>query len=268
MGRAVLPLSFGTIDTNVFQADEKPFRLTFRMGGLYDTHVEKAASEEGEKVSDAAVSLRLGASYDVIQGPGPGLRLDYSGSARFYRQTDDELLDNTLSIVPHYTASSGMMFSLPVSAGYATENGYGDYYRYAVSPSVMYLLPGASQAVTVYVSASRINDTDKMIEIDEDGVSTGIGAGWYAMLTDTVQTKFFIDYTRVDYDVPVKEYMPEIEESEKRSDTLVSAGVDIQWQVSGYMGLFSSFTWVRSDSNTPGNDYDRGIWEMGVMFTY
>lgn len=270
MGRSVFPLTFGSLDANVFQSKDpnKPFSITARLGGLYDSQMDSASDENGQRGSDSAFSFRLGARYEMFSETGPGLRVDYSGSAQFYRKTSDDIVDNALSLVPHYSPLDRLIFSMPVSMGYAMENGDSDYYRYTLSPTCMYFLPGASHAVAFYVSTSQLDDTDTNPDLDEDGLSVGGGASYFVMLKDSLQTRFFVDYSVIDYDAELSDYTPEVQSSEKRSDTLLSIGVDVQWQATRYAGLFSSFTFINSDSNTAGNDYDRGIIEMGIVFNY
>ncbi|MCK7468204.1 MAG: hypothetical protein MZU91_08830 [Desulfosudis oleivorans] len=167
--RSASPLEGGGIE-NLYEQQQdnvSPFNAELRLGGLYDSRVGSTSDGGGDDGhgADRGVDGR-------VAGPlkgNAGLRLDYRGYMDFHQDFREyNLIDQTLSLEPQYRAGQ-FIFSLPLSFNLTMEDGEHDYNRYAVSPTLTYLIPDTRQAVSVYGIGARIDDRDKRIPLMKMG---------------------------------------------------------------------------------------------------
>ena len=98
------------------------------------------------------VGQALTTTLTAVAGPPEGrsgLRLDYRGYMDFHQDFSEyNVIDQSLSLEPQYKAGP-FIYSLPFSFNLTMEDGGHDYNRYAVSPTLTYLIPDTRQAVAV-----------------------------------------------------------------------------------------------------------------------
>ena len=267
--RSASPLGEGGIE-NLYeqqQANVSPFNAELRMGGLYDSRVGSESGGGGD--ADTALAAALTAGWQVPLKGDVGLRLDYRGYVDFhqdYREYD--LIDQTISLEPQYK-SGPFIYSLPLSFNLTMENGEHDYNRYAVSPTLTYLIPNTRQAVSFYGIGAWIDDRDKNQLLDEDGVSLGGGCAYLYILENKIRVRLSLNYQHTTYNALVWQYLtPTSDFSEKRKDDAIVAGLDILFQITDHFDLYLNYAFIHSDSNVDLYKYDRHLVGGGVALKF
>lgn len=249
------------------QDDFSPFNAEFRIGGLYDSRVG-SGSDVGQEYSDKALAATLTAGWQVPLKGDVGLRLDYSGYIDFHQDFGEyDVIDQTLSVAPQYRAGP-FIYSLPLSLNVALEAGEDDYVRYAVSPTLTYLIPDTRQAVAIYGIGARIDDRDKNRTLDEDGETLGVGCAYLYAFENKSRVRLSLDYQHTAYDARVVDYATASVSRDERRDNVIVAGLDILFQITAHLGLYVNYSFIHSDSNVDLYKFDRHVVQGGVALKF
>jgi hypothetical protein len=82
------------------------------------------------------------------------------------------------------------------------------------------------------------------------------------------------DYQRAEYDATVANYIQAINNvstrypQNKREDDILLANVDIQFPLSSFLSVYSSYSYIHTNSNVDLYEYDRNLIEGGFMLRY
>jgi hypothetical protein len=266
--RSASPLEGGGIE-NLYdqqQASVSPFNANLRLGGLYDSRVGSPFGGSGN--ADWALAAALTAGWQAPLKGNVGVRLDYRGYMDFHQDFHEyNLIDQTLSLEPQYKAGP-FIYSLPLSFNLTMENGEHDYNRYAVSPTLTYLIPDTRQAVSVYGIVARIDDKDKDF-VDEDGVIWGGGGAYLYAFENKSRVRLSLTYQHTAYDnAMVWQYMSTSDFSDKRRDDAIVAGLDILLPITDHFGLYINYAFIHSYSNVDLYKYDRHLAGVGVELKF
>ena len=249
------------------QADVSPFNAELRLGGLYDSRVGSTSDGGGDE--DWALNASLAAGWQAFLTGHAGLRLDYRGYMDFHQDFRDyNVIDQTLSVEPQVRTGQ-FIFSLPLSFNLAMENGEHDYNRYAVSPTLTYLIPDTRQAVSVYGIGARIDDRDKISFYDEDGVTWGGGFAYLYAFENKSRVRLSLNYQQTNYDnALVWQYELTSDFSAKRKDESIAAGLDVLFQITEHFGLYINYAFIHSNSNVDLYEYDRHLAGVGLELKF
>jgi len=266
--RSASPLEGGGIE-NLYdqqQADVSPFNAELRLGGLYDSRVGSEFGGGGD--ADKALAATLTAGWQAPLKGHAGLRLDYRGYMDFHQDFREyDVIDQTLSLEPQFKAGQ-FVVSLPLSFNLTMENGEHDYNRYAVSPTLTYLIPDTRQAVSVYGIYARIDDKDKN-KLDEDGVTLGTGCAYLYTFENKSRVRLSLNYQQTTYDNARPWDYPTTSGSlDKRKDEAIVAGLDILWHITDHFGLYINYAFTHSNSNVDLYKYDRHLAGAGVELKF
>ena len=272
--RSASPLEGGGIENLYDQQQESvsPFNAELRLGGLYDSRVGSTSNGGGN--ADWALAGALTAGWQApLKGP-LGMRLDYRGYMDFHQDFHKyDVIDQTLSVEPQFKAGQ-FIFSLPLLFNLAMENGEHSYNRYAVSPTLTYLIPDTRQAVSVYGIGARIDDKEKNYvgsdEFYEDGVTWGGGFAYLYNFENKSRVRLSLNYQHTAYDnALVWQYLtPTSDFSEKRKDESIAAGLDILLPLTDHFGLYINYAFIHSHSNVDLYKYDRHLAGVGVELKF
>jgi hypothetical protein len=274
----------GGLENRVEQmkAGSNPFYAGLRLGGMYDSRVG-SASGGGDADGDRALAATLSVGWQAPIEGDFGLRLDYSAYADFHQDFDEyDVIDQSLSAESQYT-SGQLTYSLPVAFNYALEDGDTDYRKYTVSPTLTYLIPETSQALAVYVIGSIIDDRDAALLdvagtvkldqdgkpiLDEDAGALGAGCAYVLFFQNLSRIRLSLDYQHTKYHARVTDYdTPSVSNDQREDDTIV-AGVDAQYQLNEFFGIYTNYSFIHSNSNVDLYEYNRHIVEAGIAFKY
>lgn len=248
-------------------ADVSPLNAEFRFGGLYDSRVG-SSSGSGDEDSDSTLTTRLAVGWQIFLKDNFGLRLDYRGYADFHKDYSEyNVLDHSVSLEPQYKFGS-LVFSLPLSLNITLEEGKHDYNRYAVSPTLTYLIPDTRQAVAVYGIWANLQDKDYDEWYDDDGKTFGGGLAYLYYFANKSRIRFFVDYQHTTYDSEVWQYEITSDFSEKRKSDALAAGVDVLFQITDHFGLYANYAFISSESNVDLYDYGRHLVEGGLALKF
>jgi hypothetical protein len=267
--RSASPLGEGGIE-NLYeqqQANVSPFNAELRMGGLYDSRVGSEFGGGGDADKALAASLTVG--WQAPLKGNVGLRLDYRGYMDFHQDFREyDVIDQTISLEPQYKAGQ-FIFSLPLSFNLTMEDGEHDYNRYAVSPTLTYLILNTRQAVSFYGIGARIDDRDKNELFDEDGVTLGGGCAYLYIFENKSRVRLSFNYQHTAYDnARVWDYPTASGSSDKRKDDAIVAGLDILFQITDHFGLYLNYAFIHSDSNVDLYKYDQHLVGGGVVLKF
>jgi len=246
-----------------------------RIGGLYDSRVGSTSDYSVGNQSDAAFVARLNAGYLTSLKDNLGLRFDYFGYANFYEDYSEyNLIDQAISLEPQYTVGN-MIYSLPLVYNYVLEDNKTDYYRYSALPTITYRIPNSNQAIAINGIAAAIVDKDDIPELNEDGSSYGGGLAYLILFDKLGIIRLSFDYQHAEYDATVRDYAvfagdpnSYLFPQDHREDDLLSTNLDLEYDFTPNIGLFSSYTYVHTHSNVSVYDYDRNIVEGGITLRY
>ncbi len=249
--------------------DASPFNAEVRIGGLYDSRVAATSGVSGNEDSDTALVARLKAGWQAPIEGDFGLRMDYRGNMDFHRDYDEfNTIDQSLSLTPQYWAGQ-FIFSLPISFGLAFLDSDHDYNRYAVSPSLAYLIPDTRQAVAIYAIGAIMEDKDKDEYLDEDGKTLGGGCAYLYYFENKSRVRLSLDYQHTTYDANVWDYDYGLTGStDKRENDSIIAGLDMLFQVTDHLGLYINYAFIHADSNVDFYEYDRHLVEGGLVLNF
>ncbi|MCU0598506.1 MAG: hypothetical protein MUE70_04510 [Desulfobacterales bacterium] len=264
------------------QAD--PLSLSLRIGGLYDSRVgatSSSSSEEDHK--DLAAAMNLGAGWQFFKNDNFGFRADYSGYANFYDDYNQyNVIDQSITLEPQCFMGD-FVFSLPTGYNYVMEDQETDFYRYIIMPTTTYLIPGSVHAVAANILYAHIMDGDDSIlgnsesteiNLDEDGNTFGAGCAYIYYFKNRGRIRMSADYQRAEYDATVANYIQAINDvstrypQNKREDDILLANVDIQFPLSSFLSVYSSYSYIHTNSNVDLYEYDRNLIEGGFMLRY
>ena len=257
------------------QANSSPFNADFRLGGLYDSRVGATSSEDllsTQEESDTAIAATLDAGWQAPLEGDIGLRLDYSGYADFYKDKGRknldqyDVIDQSLSIEPQYK-DGPFVWSLPLIYNFVLEDGKSDYDRYIVSPTITYMIPDTTQALAVNGVAARINDRDDIKDLDEDGKTFGGGCAYLYFFENKSQVRLSLDYQHTEYDERVATYQASLS-NDKRTDKALTTGLDVVFQLTPHVGLYTNYAFIHSLSNVDRYEYNRHVVEGGVALRF
>jgi len=246
------------------QAHVSPFNAELRVGGLYDSRVGSTSGSEAD--ADNALVARLTAGWQAPLKGVFGFRMDYRGFADFYADFRDyNVIDQTLSVEPQYRTNR-FIFSIPLSFNLTLEDGRHDYNRYAVVPTLTYLIPDTKQALAIYAIAAQIDDRDRNDWLDEDGKTFGGGCSYLYYFAGGSRVRLSLDYQHTIYDSYVWQYASTSTSdfSDRRGSDVLVAGLDILFQITNHIGLYADYAFVHSNSNVGLFEYDRHIVEGGL----
>ncbi len=258
----------GGIENRVEQlkGDLNPFYARLRLGGLYDSRV--GSSTNGVDIgSDTGFATTLSAGWQAPIEGAFGFRTDYGGYASFYQDFNEyDVIDQSISLEPQYTKGQ-LTYSLPVAYGYALEDNKTDYVKYTVSPTLTYLIPQTNQAVAFYGIGAIIDDRDHSA-YDEDAKTAGAGCAYILFFKDVSTIRLSLDYQHSKYDEAVLGYEPTSTSTDKRTDDNLVAGLDIQYQLTNFFGIYTNYSFIHSTSNVDLYEYNRHLVEAGIAFKY
>lgn len=255
------------------QENASPFNLEFRVGALYDSRVG-SASGSGDEDSDTALTARLAAGWQAPMMGNFGFRLDYRGYADFHNDYDEyDMIDQSISLEPLYKAGQ-LIFSLPLTFNLALEDGDHDFNRYAVSPTLTYLIPSTTQALAIYGIAAKIEDKDDDEKIgglewfDDDGKTFGGGLAYLYYFANKSRVRLSLDYQHSEYDALVWQYQITSDFKEEKDSDAIVAGLDVLMQLTDHFGLFFNYAFIHSTSNVDIYEYDRHLVEGGLALKW
>lgn len=256
------------------QKGASPFSASLRIGDLYDTRVGATSTNIGteDNQEDSALSTTLNAGYQMPFEDHLGLRFDYGGYADFHHDDREyDLIDQSVSVEPQYS-DGDLIYSLPFSYNYVLQDNKSDYYRYVASPTMTYLLPFPNQAVAVNALAAKIIDMNNIPEtvpkLNEDGETVGAGCAYLIFFEKLSRIRLSLDYQHTEYDAKVADYGMDLSSQRHREDDIVSVNLDLQYNFTSHAGLFTSYTFVHSNSNVDVYEYNRSIIEGGIALRY
>jgi hypothetical protein len=258
----------GGLENRVEQlkGDSNPFNARLRLGGLYDSSVG-TSSDGVDEGSDTGFAATLTAGWQAPLKDNLGFRLDYSGYANFYQDFNEyNVVDQSVSVEPQYT-NGPLTYSLPLAFNYAREDNKTDYYKYTLSPTLTYLIPQTDQAIAVYGTGSLINDRDDS-DFDEDGKTIGAGCAYLLFFDNLSMIRFSLNYQHAIYDEKITGYEPASVSTDEREDDSLIAGLDIQYQLTEFFGIYTNYSFIDANSNVDFYDYNRHLVEAGVAFKY
>ncbi len=259
----------GGLENRVEQlkGDSNPYNARLRLGGMYDSSV--GTSSDGiDEGSDTGFAATLSAGWQAPIKSDFGLRFDYSAYANFYQDFNEyNVIDQSVSVEPQYT-SGPLTYSLPVSFNFAMEDDKTDYYKYSLSPTLTYLIPQTNQAIAIYGIGSMIDDRDDSVN-DEDAETVGAGCAYLLFFENSSIIRLSLNYQHAKYDETLRVYEPITSTStDKRQDDSLIAGLDIQYQLTQFFGIYTNYSFIHSNSNVDFYEYDRHIVEAGIAFKY
>jgi hypothetical protein len=262
--------------------DSNPFYFGLRLGGLYDSRVGSSSGGSGND-SDTALATTLSAGWQAPIEGDFGFRVDYGGYADFHQDyTEYNVIDQSVSLEPQYTLGQ-ITYSMPFAFNYALEDGNTDYNKYTISPTLTYLIPETSQAVAFYGIASIIDDRDAALRddsgnvirdqdgnptLDEDAGAFGAGCAYVLFFQKSSRIRLSLDYQRTKYNARVVDYGTSSDSNNQRVDNGIVAGVDIQYQFTEILGIYTNYSYIHSSSNVDLYDYNRNIIEGGIALKY
>jgi hypothetical protein len=263
----------GGIENRVQQKQENvsPFNASLRVGGFYDSRVGSSTGTGNDK-SGTGMATTLNAGWQAPMEGDVGLRMDYSGYADFHQVKDDNLdqydvIDQSVSLEPQYN-NGPFVYSLPITFNYAMEAGKRDYQRYSLAPTLTYLIPETSQAVALYGIGALIDDRDD-VNTDEDGESLGGGCAYLYFFQNQSRVRLSLDYQHTKYDARmIDDYMLPQMNNDKRSDNMVVAGLDMVYQLTSHLGLYTNYSFICANSNVDQYEYNRHVVEGGVALKF
>ena len=248
------------------QINVSPFSADLRIGGLYDSRVGSASGGGGED-SDIALAATLNAGWQAPLEGDVGLRMDYNSYADLHQDFDEyDVIDQSISLEPQYN-DGPFVHSLPITFNYAMEAGKRDYQRYSVAPTLTYLVPETSQAVALYGIGALIDDRDD-VDTDEDGESIGGGCAYLYFFQNKSRVRLSLDYQHTDYDARLFDYDMNPLHTDKRTDKIMSAGLDILFQLTSHFGLYTNYSFLHTTSNVEEYEYNRHLVEGGVALKF
>ena len=268
-------LGMGGIEYLIEQQQENvsPFNAELRLGGLYDSRVGSSTGSE-EEDSDTALTARLALGWQAPMMGNFGVRLDYRGYADFHQDYDEyDTIDQSISVEPLYKTGQ-FIFSLPLSFNLALQDGDHDFDRYAVSPTLTYLIPNTKQALAIYGIAAKIEDKDDDDKIaglewfDDDGKTFGGGLAYLYYFANKSRLRLSVDYQHSEYDSLVWQYQNTSDFKEERDSNAIVAGLDILFQLTDHFGLYLNYAFIHSTSNVDVYEYNRHLVEGGLALKF
>ncbi|MFH1153633.1 MAG: outer membrane beta-barrel protein [Pseudomonadota bacterium] len=251
------------IEDRLDKCKEKACYFSLRVGGLYDSRVG-SSSDGASDESDTALMARFSAGYQFPIEGSMGLRVDYTGYADSHRDYDRyNIMEHTLALEPQYSKGQ-FVFGIPLSLGMVDEDSDLDSVRQSVTPTITWMIPGAPHALAVYGSLARLEDRDNDA-LDEDGTILGVGLSYLRVFNKKTRLRLSVDYASTEYDALVKSYSSGGNSAAKREDKILSAGIDVQYMINSWFGLFTGLTYIRSSSNVDSYDYNRNLVEAGIV---
>ncbi len=250
------------------RTDASPLSASLRLGGLYDTRVGAGSSGDvNDKEEDSAFEASGNIGWQFPVKNQFSMRVDYSAYADFHQDYDQyNVIDQTVSVEPQYF-SGNFIYSLPLGYNYVLEDEKTDYVRYNATPTVTYLLPNITHAVALYGLASSIDDRDDY-PADEDGTAFGGGFGYIIFFHNLSKIRFSVDYQHTAYDAKVNFYETASSSTDDREDDLLAFNVDMQYQFTSHVGVYTSYSYFHTHSNVDTYDYDRNIIEGGLALRF
>lgn len=258
------------------------FSASFRLGGLYDTRVGSTFSgTTNADEADSGLAASLSAGWQFPSTGPVGFRLDYGAYGAFYQDYNEyNFIDQTISFEPQYDAGQ-LIYSLPMGYGFVLEDNSSDMSRYSISPTLTWL-PTSSKdhAISVFGSFFKINDLDDVrvdgvvidgmvndnVTLDEDGTGVGAGCAYMMFFKNKSRIRLSLDYQHVTYDSDLRYYG--MTSKNNRRDDIFTSAIDVQWQITPLLAVYSSYSYVHSSSNATLYDYGRNIVEGGVAIRY
>ncbi len=249
------------------KSGSKPYYVNLRFGAVFDSRVGATSGGDNEN-GDRALALSFAAGWQVPLEGVFGLRIDYGGYADFHDEYDEyDVFDQSFSLEPQWIVKQ-FIFSLPLIFNYAMENGKTNYNRYTIMPTMTYMVPDTSQAISLYLIGTQIVDRDNDHNLDENGRVYGCGGSYMFFLNDKSRVHLSLDYQESRYDVRVVDYGTDSISNAHRQDKNFTAGVDIQYQLSDNLAIYSNYSFTHSNSNVSVFHYERSILNLGIAFSY
>jgi hypothetical protein len=238
-------------------------------GGKFDSHIVQSliAQDTGKDEGDYAGFAGFSAYWQRKFGDRLGLRADYNVYADVHEAfKENDVIEQLVSVEPQLFHGD-FIFSLPLQYVYGMEDDDSKYHRYSAAPTATFKLPDSSQAVEVYGKISQILDVDPYPSFDEDGHSLGGGMAYLISLKDRTYFRILGDYQRIYYDSRAWDYINE-SSSDKRHDIAASLGAEYNFQITRYLDLMASYTFIHTHTNVAIYDYDKHIVQAGVSFKF
>ena len=245
--------------------EERSFNATMHIGGLFDTH---PGTVSGTGDDDFGMVIKAGLGYQLPLEGKFGFRMDYSGYADFHQDFSEfDVQEHQFTIEPQYT-SGQFMYSLQLGAARMLEDGRHDTDSLIILPAVTRLMNSGSEAITFYGHAAKIEDKDTDAILNEDRKTYGAGISYFFTAGEAGSVLISMGYAEADFDAFIREYEPETESNDRRSDQVVTAGLDLFSRFTPHMGFYASYSYNNVSSNVAAYDYQRHILEAGISVFY
>jgi len=241
-----------------------------RIGGKYDSNVEVEYYDDTQGTQDnedtAAVASLMVAWAPEMPGDF-GLRTNYGVYADFHQDLDEyNVIEQLFSIEPSLK-KGGLTYSLPIRYTFAMEDQETDYHRFSLYPTLTYKIPNRLHAVEAYGFISQINDDDDY-DIDEDAIGAGVGIGYVIFSDSRSYIRISGEYQNTTYDAACVDYETGDRSIDDRSDNILSANLELNYQLFSHMDAYSNYSFLHTESNVSIYDYDRHILEAGISFSF
>ena len=235
------------------------------IGGFLDTH---PGDVSGSGNQDLGLSVKAGLGYQFPLKGKFGFRMDYNGYANFHADFSElDFQKHQFAIEPQYTFGQ-LVYSLQFGVARMAENGRHEADNLIISPAVTRLINSGTQAITFYGHAAKIEDKDAAVILNEDRENYGAGVSYFFTSGENGSALISMEYTAVDFDTFIREYEPEAESNGRRSDQVITAGIDLFSRVDPHMGFFASYSYNNASSNVVAYNYERHIIEVGISVFY
>lgn len=241
------------------------FGLSLGVGGKYDSYIVETvnAANPGGNNGDTTAYGLLSAYWQHKTCNNMGLRLNYSLYADLHDEFDQyDLMEHLFSVEPQWSRNN-FIYSLPIRYTYAREDNQSKYHRYALAPTLTYVIADSKHAFEFYGTTSLVDDVDQYVNFDEDAYTYGGGIG-YLIFSDT-RTYFKVsgDYNRFHYDARGWDYLGTAT-SDKRQDEVMTFSALHNIQINNFFDFNISYIFIHTDSNVAYYDYDKYIIQTGV----
>ena len=240
-----------------------------RIGGKYDTNVEVEYldTEDTQDNEDTAAVVSFMAGWAPKMSGDFGFRADYGVYADFHEDLDEyDVIEQLFSVEPSLTKGR-LTYSLPVRYTFAMEDEETDYHRIALYPTLTYKIPDHQHAVEAYGFISHINDDDDY-EVDEDAIAGGIGVGYIVFSDNRSFMRFSGEYQEIEYDAACAEYETDSTNLDDRNDGVLSLSVELNYQLLSHLDVYSTYSFLHTNSNVSIYDYNRHIVEAGLSLSF
>jgi len=245
------------------------FGLSLTAGGKFDSYIVETISDTdtGGNNGDSVAYGLMSTYWQHKAGKNLGLRLGYSLYADFHNEFSDyNTIEHLFSIEPQWLMDN-FIYSLPIRYSYAREDNRAKYHRYAVAPTLTYVMPDSNHAFEFFGTAAMIDDVNRFVAIDEDARVFGGGIGYLMFSTTRTFFRLSCDYNRIYFDARGRDYL-RTETSSKRQDEVLTFNALHNIQINSYLDFNINYIFIHTDSNVAFYDYDKFIIQAGLKVNF